>query len=239
MQSSGHVALITGGATGIGLALARTFLHHGNQVILVGRRESALQAAAALLPGAVICVADVSVPEDRERLAAQFPHVTVLVNNAGTQVYKTIEASTPQEIEDEIAVNFAAPILLAYAFLPVLRRHNEAAIVNVTSGLALVPKQATAIYCATKAGLHSATQSLRWQLEGSPVSVFEVLPPFVATAMTTHRGPGGMTPEQLAQAVWSGFIRNRHEMLIGATRWLKLLHRIAPGMAMAKVRHRI
>ena len=113
MQSSGHVALITGGATGIGLALARTFLHHGNQVILVGRRESALQAAAALLPAAVICVADVSVPEDRERLAAQFPHVTVLVNNAGTQVYKTIEASTPQEIENEIAVNFAAPILLA------------------------------------------------------------------------------------------------------------------------------
>ena len=104
MQSSGHVALITGGATGIGLALARTFLHHGNQVILVGRRESALHAAAALLPGAVICVADVSVPEDRERLVALFPHVTVLVNNAGTQVYKAIEASTPQEIENEIAV---------------------------------------------------------------------------------------------------------------------------------------
>lgn len=239
MQASGHVALITGGATGIGLALARTFLHKGNQVILVGRSEPALCAAAAQLPGADICVADVSKSEDRDRLVALFPHVTVLVNNAGTQVYKTIEASTPQEIEKEIAVNLAAPILLAHAFLPLLRAHPEAAIVNVTSGLALVPKQATAIYCATKAGLHSATQSLRWQLEGSSVSVFEVLPPFVATAMTAHRGSGGMTPEHLAQTFWSGFIQNRYEMLIGATRWLKLFHRIAPGMAMAKVRHRV
>lgn len=239
MKASGHVALITGGATGIGLALARVFLDHGNQVILVGRSEKALHAAAAVLPGVAICAADVSRPEDRARLVALFPQVTVLVNNAGTQVYKSIEASTALEIEHEIAVNLAAPILLAQGFLPVLKRHPEAAIVNVTSGLALVPKQATAIYCATKAGLHSASQSLRWQLEGSPVSVFEVLPPFVATAMTTHRGPGGMTPEQLAQAFWSGFVRDRHEMLIGATRWLQLLHRIAPGTAAALVRHRV
>ncbi len=239
MRPSGHLTLITGGATGIGLALARTFLAHGNQVILVGRSGAALQAAAAGLPGALLCAADVSKSEDRARLVALFPQVTVLVNNAGTQVYKSIEASTAQEIEHEITVNLAAPVLLAHAFLPLLRQHPEAAIVNITSGLALVPKQATAIYCATKAGLHSASQSLRWQLEGSPVSVFEVLPPFVATAMTAHRGPGGMTPEQLAQSFWSGFVGNRYEMPIGATRWLQLLHRIAPGMASAMVRHRV
>ena len=239
MRSSGHLALITGGAAGIGLALAKTFWAHGNQVILVGRNEASLHSAAVELPGAVTCVADVSKAEDRERLVTLFPQVTVLVNNAGIQVYKPIEASRDQEIEQEIAVNLVAPILLAKAFLPHLRRHPEAAIVNVTSGLALAPKQATAIYCATNAGLHSASQSLRWQLEDSTVSVFEVLPPFVATAMTAHRGHGGMTPEQLAQAFWSGFVRNRYQMPIGATRWLQFLLRIAPGLANAKVRHRV
>ncbi|MFM6992766.1 MAG: SDR family NAD(P)-dependent oxidoreductase, partial [Rhodoferax sp.] len=103
----------------------------------------------------------------------------------------------------------------------------------------LAPKQATAIYCATKAGLHSASQTLRWQLEDSTVSVFEVLPPFVSTAMTAHRGRGGMTPERLAQVFWSDFVLDRYEMPIGATRWLKLLLRLAPGWATAKVRHRV
>ena len=97
--------LSPGGATGIGFALAKKFLAHGNQVILVGRNEMALQDACRKLPGASYCAADVTRPEDRARLVSQFPGVTVLVNNAGIQVYKPIEDSTQEEIEREIKPN--------------------------------------------------------------------------------------------------------------------------------------
>jgi uncharacterized oxidoreductase len=239
MKSSGHVALVTGGATGIGFALAKKFLASGNQVILVGRNETALREACQRLPGASFCAADVAKSEDRARLVGLFPGVTILVNNAGIQVYKPVEESTPDEVEHEIAVNLTAPILLAQCFLPTLKKHPEAAIINVTSGLALIPKQATAIYCATKAGLHSASRSLRWQLEHTPVRVFEVLPPFVETAMTAHRGQGGLKPDQLAEEFWQGFTRERYEMLIGLTKILRLIERVSPSLAERMVRHRV
>lgn len=239
MKPGGHTALITGGATGIGFALAKKFLAHGNQVIVVGRNELALQEACQKLPGATLCAADVALPEDRARLVRLFPNVTVLVNNAGIQVYKPIEASTPEEVQHEIAVNLTAPVLLAQCFLPTLKSFPEAAIINVTSGLALIPKQATAIYCATKAGLHSASRSLRWQLEDTKVRVFEVLPPFVETAMTAHRGQGGLHPDQLADEFWKGFTSDRFEMLIGLTKVLRLIDRISPRLAERMVRHRV
>jgi uncharacterized oxidoreductase len=239
MKPERHVVLITGGATGIGFALAEKFLANGNRVIIVGRNENALQKAKQLLPSVMTCVADVSLDADRARLVNLYPDVTVLINNAGIQVYKPIADSTQQEIEHEISVNLTAPILLSLAFLPVLKLHESSAIINVTSGLALVPKQATAIYCATKAALHSTSKSLRWQLEGSPVKVFEVLPPFVETAMTAHRGKGGMKPEQLADEFWSGFVANRYEMYIGPTKILKLINRVMPSFAEKLVRHRV
>jgi uncharacterized oxidoreductase len=110
LKGAGHTVLVTGGATGIGFALAKKFLSHGNQVILVGRNEAALQEASRKLSGVSVCVADVARPEDRARLVTLFPNVSVLVNNAGIQIYKPIEDSTPQEIEHEIAVNLTAPI---------------------------------------------------------------------------------------------------------------------------------
>ena len=239
MKPDGHVVLITGGATGIGFALAAKFLAMGNRVIVVGRNEAALQKAKQLLPEISTCVADVSLGSDRERLVALYPDITVLVNNAGVQVYKPIAESTPQEIEQEISINFTAPILLSLAFLPWLQSRESAAIINITSGLALVPKQATAIYCATKAALHSTSKSLRWQLEGSSVKVFEVLPPFVETAMTSHRGGGGLKPEQLVDAFWRGFAADRYEMLIGSTKLLKLINRVSETLAQRLVRRRV
>ena len=239
MKPDGHVVLITGGATGIGFALAAKFLAMGNRVVVVGRREAALQKAKQLLPEISTCVADVSIGSDRERLVALYPDITVLVNNASVQVYKPIAESTPQEIEQEISINFTAPILLSLAFLPWLQSRESAAIINITSGLALVPKQATAIYCATKAALHSTSKSLRWQLEGSSVKVFEVLPPFVETAMTSHRGGGGLKPEQLVDAFWCGFAADRYEMLVGSTKLLKLINRVSPMLAERLVRRRV
>lgn len=156
----------------------------GNSVVVAGRNEKALQKARQLLPEISTCAAEVSLTSDRARLVSLYPDVTVLMYNAGIQVYKPIAESMPQEIEHEISVNFAAPILLSLAFLPLLQSREPAAIINVTSGLALVPKQVTAIYCTSQAALHSASKSLRWQHVVSSVKVFEVLPPFCETAMT-------------------------------------------------------
>lgn len=231
MKSTGHAVLVTGGGSGIGLAIARKFHAAGNRVILVGRSRATLDAAAAALPGAEIHVADISLAEHRGRLAEQFDDITVLVNNAGIQVNKPIAESSPTEIEHELDVNFLAPVLLTRAFLPQLVRQPSAAIINVSSGLALVPKEAAAIYCASKAALHSFSKALRWQLEGTGVRVFEILPPLVDTAMTAGRGKGKISPAEFADEFWRGFTSDRYEMPIGKTKLLALVNRLSPWVA--------
>jgi short-subunit dehydrogenase involved in D-alanine esterification of teichoic acids len=236
MQTNQHSVLITGGATGIGLAIARKFHAAGNRVILVGRSQAMLEQAASALPGVEICSADVAVAADRERLVRDYPGIDVLVNNAGMQVNGNIIDLQPADIEREMSVNFLAPVLLSQAFLPLLLRRPAAAIINVSSGLALTPKQDASIYCASKAALHSHSQSLRWQLENTPVRVFEVLPPLVDTAMTAGRGKGKISPEQLAEEFWSGFCNDRFEMLIGKCKLLAAMLRLAPKRAARIIR---
>lgn len=231
MKTTDHVVLITGGATGIGFAIAQKFHAAGNRVILVGRSERTLAKGAVLLPGALTCVADITQPADRARLVSEFSEVTVLVNNAGIQINKPIAELTPALIEYEHNINFLAQVLLSRAFLPGLIQQESAAIVNVTSGLALVPKEVAAMYCAAKAALHSFSKTLRWQLETTGVCVFEILPPLVETAMTAGRGKGKISPDQLAEAFWRGFQHNQFEMLAGKTKVLSLIHRLFPIVA--------
>lgn len=231
MNIAGHRVLITGGVTGIGFALAEKFHAAGNQVVLVGRSEARLTKAAAALPGAETCVADVSFAEHRERLVEQFGDINILVNNAGIQVNTPIAECSPSEIARELDINFLAPVLLTRAFLPRFIEQPTAAIVNVSSGLALVPKEVAAIYCASKAALHSFSKTLRWQLAGTCVRVFEVLPPLVDTAMTAGRGKGKISPGRLADEFWEGFASDRYEMLIGKTKLLAFVNRLAPAMA--------
>lgn len=126
-------------------------------------------------------------------------------------------------------MNFLAPALLCRAYLPSLLRRESAAIVSVSSGLALVPKQGAAIYCASKAALHSFSETLRWQLEGTSVKVFEVLPPVVDTPMTAGRGRAQITPEQLADVFCRDFARDRFEMRIGLTKVFAFVHRTFPS----------
>ena len=184
MTPTHHTVLITGGATGIGFALAKKFHSAGNRVILVGRREEALRQAAAQLSGCLIAVADVSQETDRKRLVRDFPDVSILVNNAGVQFTQPFATQTAEQIAQEININLTAPAQLTLAFLPILTAQREAAVVNVSSGLAIVPKETCALYCASKAALHSFSQTLRWQLENTPVRVFELMPPMVATPMS-------------------------------------------------------
>ena len=231
MNPTQQTALITGGATGIGFALAKKFHSAGNRVILVGRSEDALLRATQALPGAEACSADISNADDRERLVSRYPDVTVLVNNAGIQINKAITDSSAAEIEQELNVNFLAPVLLSRAFLSLLLQKPSAAIVNISFGLALAPKELAAMYCASKAALHSFSKTLRWQLDGTGVRVFEVLPALVETAMTTGRGKGKISAARLAEEFWQGFQADRYEMLIGKTKLLAAVHRIAPSIA--------
>jgi uncharacterized oxidoreductase len=231
MKSSHQVVLITGGATGIGFALARKFHAAGNRVILVGRSQEALSKAIDALPGVEALAADVSLPSDRRRMVSMFPDISVLVNNAGIQVNTPIVSTPPETIEQELSINFLAPVLLTREFLPNLLKQPSAAIINVSSGLALVPKEVAAVYCASKAALHSFSKSLRWQLESSGIRVFEVLPPLVETAMTAGRGKSKISAEKLAEEFWNGFEADRYQMLIGKTKLLSLVNRLAPSVA--------
>lgn len=237
MKTSNSTVLITGGATGIGFALAETFHTAGNRVIVVGRTDAALSKAAAALPGITTRVADISISAHREQLVAEFSDVSILVNNAGIQNNTPVSEASPADIEHELNVNFLAPVLLCRAFLPHLLKQNAAAIVNVLSGLALVPKQAAAICCASKAALHSFSKTLRWQLEGTSVKVFEILPPLVDTAMTSGRGKGKISPAQLAEEFWQGFQSDKLEMLIGKTKLLSIINRLLPSVAERIMRH--
>jgi short-subunit dehydrogenase involved in D-alanine esterification of teichoic acids len=134
-------------------------------------------------------------------------------------------------MEIELDINLVSPLYLTKLFLPQLLSQPTAAIVNVSSGLGIVPKQSAPVYCASKAALHSFTKSLRWQLEGSSVKVFEIIPPIVDTAMTRGRGRGKISPEALVEEFWTDFARNRYEIRIGKTKLLFVLQRLMPAIA--------
>ncbi|MFD3163601.1 SDR family oxidoreductase [Herpetosiphon sp. NSE202] len=233
MQTTGHTALITGGAAGIGRALALRFAKAGNQVIAVGRDAQKLAELKALQPTISTIQADLAQASERQRLADQVPAISILINNAGVQYHGDLveQQSAHVDRDQEIAINLTAPIDLIQRFLPKLQQQPEAAIINVSSGLALVPKQQAPIYCATKAGIHMFTKALRWQLEQTQVRVFEIIPPLVDTAMTAGRGKGKISPEALVEEFWRGFANNTYQLAIGKVKLLIQLQRFLPALA--------
>ncbi len=207
MNLRGHVVLVTGGGSGIGLGLARRFLEAGSTVIICGRRESALREARDAHPGLHTYVCDLARAQERMRLAdrvtREHPGLNVLVNNAGIQRYPRLDGRGEwASAEEEIAINFAAPVHLSMLLLPHLLRQERPLVVNVTSGLSFVPLANAPIYSATKAALHSFTLSLRHQLSGTPVEVVEIVPPAVNTDLG---GPGlhtfGVSIDEFLDAV--------------------------------------
>jgi uncharacterized oxidoreductase len=233
MKSSGNTLLITGGATGIGFALAEAFLKKGNEVIVCGRREEKLNEAKRRLPGLHVRKCDVANPDDRKSLLdwamKNFGRLNVLVNNAGIQReidFKKASAE-PEAGDDEIEINLKAPICLSALFIPHLMTREEAAVVNVTSGLGFVPIAIMPVYCATKAALHSWTQSLRRQMENTSVKVFEIIPPTVDTELDggarDHRGQKdrGIKPEEVAEAAVLALEKDEFEAAVGQARFLR------------------
>ncbi|WP_437756285.1 SDR family oxidoreductase [Sorangium sp. So ce1389] len=184
MQLSGNTVLITGGSSGIGLALTERFLAAGNRVIITGRREGALEEVRRRFPAVVTQVSDSGSAADRARLVAEltqrFPDLNVVINNAGIQRKVDLLRSEPwDDTREEIAINLEGPIHMASLLLPHLLKQARPVLINVSSGLAFVPLTAVPVYSATKAALHSFTLSLRHQLRKTPVTVVEVIPPAV------------------------------------------------------------
>jgi uncharacterized oxidoreductase len=234
---TGNTVLVTGGSSGIGMALVEAFLKKGNRVIIAGRNEDKLTRLKTLFPAATAIACDIGNPGQLEQFIAQmhrsFPDLNVLVNNAGIQYHDSFAGSNPlaSKISEEISVNLTAPIALCAGLLPLLVTKKQAAIVNISSALGLIPKSSAPVYCASKAGIHLFTKALRYQLEHTPVKVFEVFPPAVDTQMTAGAGKSKMRPDELADAFMSAFRMNLLEIPVGKVKWLKLLHRLSPSLA--------
>jgi uncharacterized oxidoreductase len=187
LKLTGNTILVTGGGTGIGRGLAESLHALGNKVIIAGRRPGPLDETTAANPGMHSLAFDVQDPEDiqatAEAVTKKFPELNVLINNAGIMQTEQLTAEPVDLAGSEaiIATNLLGPIRLTAALLPHLKKQPNAAILNVSSGLAFVPFTLTPTYCATKAALHSWTQSLRFQLQAAKVEVIEIIPPYVAT----------------------------------------------------------
>jgi uncharacterized oxidoreductase len=187
MKMNGNTILITGGGSGIGRGLAEALQALGNQVIIAGRRKQALEATTAANPGMKSVTLDIdnagSIPAFAGQLAREYPALNVLINNAGIMRPENLQAQ-PEDLRDAEAIittNLLGPIRLTAALLPLLRKQQASTIMMVSSGLAFVPLAPTPTYCATKAAIHSYTQSLRYQLKGSSTEVLELIPPYVQT----------------------------------------------------------
>ncbi len=195
MKTSGNTMLITGGGSGIGEALAHRFHDAGNTVIVAGRRLDALQDTIEGRDNMHAIELDVTsadgIADFAQRLVEAHPEVNVLVNNAGIMRYETVDRKRDlSDAEATIATNLLGPIRLIDALVEHLAAQSDAAIVNVSSGLAFVPLVGTPTYGATKAAIHSYTVSLRHALKGK-VEVIELVPPAVRTGLT----PGQETRE--------------------------------------------
>jgi uncharacterized oxidoreductase len=195
MKTTGNTILVTGGGSGIGLALAQRWHDAGNKIIITGRNAAKLDAAIAGRANMTAVALDVTDPDAIAAFAtdivARYPDLNVLVNNAGIMAPE--DASAKRDLdhaESTVITNILGPIRLIDALVDHLAAQADAAIVNVTSGLAFVPLPGAPTYSATKAAMHSYTVALRIQLEGK-VEVIELAPPAVRTDLT----PGQSTRE--------------------------------------------
>jgi short-subunit dehydrogenase involved in D-alanine esterification of teichoic acids len=180
---------------------------------------------------------DISKQDDLDALfgfiESNYPTLNILINSAGVQYnYEFLsEQHTLTKIEQEISINLTASIKLCALFLPVVMRNEFPALINISSALAISPKKSATVYCCTKAAIHSFTKALRYQLEHTPVKVFEIIPALVDTPMTAGRAKRKMMPEDLVEIFMNDFKANRYESYIGKAKLLKMISHIAPGLA--------
>ena len=242
MNMKNNTILITGGTSGIGYELARQ-LCESNTVIITGRNREKLEKAKANLKNVHTFQCDVANPQEiiklHQAVTTLFPELNIVMNNAG--IMKKIDLQ--QEIglltlTQEIDTNVNGVIRMCTQFLPHLKQQKNAAIINVSSALAFVPFVSTPVYCATKAALHSYTQSLRVQLRNTKVKVFELAPPAIETPLinefdaSEQEGMAIMNVTKLAKLAIEGIKSDEEEIRPGQSNLLKMMSRIAPSFAL-------
>ncbi len=248
MELSGNTILITGGTSGIGLELATQLSKRENTILVTGRDPHKLRELQQKLPGVHTYQSDVSDPAAivslYQRVTNDFPELNVLMNNAGVMRMLSLTGGHGLlDIGREIDINLLGPVRMVEQFLPFLKTKPHAAIINLSSGLAFVPLPSAPIYCATKAAIHSYTQSLRVQLQHTPVKVFEVAPPPTSTPLMDNfgsdsfnsRSPGVMNVDKMVRAALKGLEKDTYEIRPGASNILKVMSRLAPTLMLKQL----
>lgn len=232
--------LVTGGSAGIGFEIAKIFSESGNTVIITGRNEDRLREAASKLKNVTAIVSDVSdkgaVSELVSTLTKDFPSLNIVVNNAGRAFVHSLakDGDTVDKAAEEMQTNYLAIIRLNEKLLPLLSKSEEAAIVNVSSIVAFVPNHVTSTYGASKAALHSYTQSLRIALaKSTAIKVFELMPPLVNTDFSQEiGGANGIPATAVAEDLINALRRDEFEIHVGRTAQLYELFHASPSEAL-------
>lgn len=233
--------VITGATSGIGLKLLEMLYPHNN-IYIIARNKNKINELQKRFPKVFVFEADLNnideVKAAVEKLHLHTSNLDVLINNAAIQY-------TPHFIDDdfsfdsiheEVTINFTALCSLSYLLLPLLNNQHSAVkkqtvILNINSGLALVPKTSSAIYCATKSAVNAFSQSLRLQLKNTSIEVLQAFLPVVDTPMTHGRGENKITSDEASKAIIIGLEKNIINNDIGKVKWLRLLQRFLPFLA--------
>ncbi len=249
MDLANSTILITGGTSGIGLALVKQLSTQGANLIVTGRSQDALTRTKVQFPGVHTYQSDVSNPQAIEQLykdvTQQFPTLNILINNAGLMRLIDLQ-HTDQHLNDivrEINTNLSGTIQMVHQFLPHLLKQPSAAIVNVSSAIAFMAYSSAPIYSASKAGVHAYTKALRLQLEDTNVKVFEVIPPGVNTNLqhdwVLQPNPGQlMDADKMVRETVNGLTNDTVEIKPGLVKVISVASRIAPGFIERNVGHR-
>ena len=239
MKTTNNTVLITGGSAGIGFEIARLLSEKNNHVIITGRNKERLEKAAGQLQNVTAIVSDVTSPNDVnklvEKIEKDFPGLNMVINNAGNAfLYDLAEenVNAAEKALQEMTTNYISVIALNEKLLPLLKQQSEAAIVNVSSVVAFVPGS-LATYSASKAALHSYTQSLRLALQDSAIKVFELMPPLVNTEFSEPIGGSkGIAPSKVAEDLLDAFEKDELEIHVGQTADLYKLYLSSPAEAL-------
>ncbi len=243
MNTTNNTVLITGGSAGIGFEIAKLFTENGNHVIITGRNKERLQEAAARLQNVTAIPFDVTSEADVEALAQriekEFPSLNILVNNAGRAFFYKLDEqnNAATKAADEMLTNYISVVRLTEKLLPVLQKQDEAAIVNVSSIVAIAGRHTMATYAASKAALHSYTNSLRIALaQTGNVKVFELMPPLVNTELSREIGGArGIPPSEVASDLLHSIQNDIYEIHTGNTADLYSLFLSSPAEALKRM----
>lgn len=246
MNVTNNTILVTGGTGGFGFEFASKFIALGNTVIITGRNAEKLQEVKQKLPMVHIVQSDVSKAEDitalYNQVVKEFHELNIIINNAGEMRKFTLQQEHElNDITREIEINLMGPIRMVQQFLPLLKKQKSAVIMNVTSGIALMPYPIAPIYSGSKSGLHSYTQALRVQLKNTNIKVMELLAPGSSTPLNDKfLNEDGfdasllMAPDKIVDDAIKGMQNDKDEVYPGFAKIARVMSRVAPKFLIAQ-----